>query len=121
MPNEYSPFDKDIKDLQPEDLSAQRSVHEGWYVECKREEITASAMAKALSAFANTFGGWLFPGPFRQPSWWNSHGGPIVRSDRRFRSCAGTAQSGRCSTTLRRSLAPALRRRAMGSRRFQRH
>ena len=62
MPSEYSPFDKDIKDLQPEDLSVLRSVHEGWYVEYKREAITASATAKALSAFANTYGGWLFVG-----------------------------------------------------------
>ena len=62
MPNEYSPFDKDIKDLQSEDLSVLRSVNEGWYVEYKREATTASALAKALSAFANTYGGWLFLG-----------------------------------------------------------
>ena len=62
MPSEYSPFDKDVKDLQSEDLSVLRSVNEGWYVEYKREATTASAMAKALSAFANTYGGWLFLG-----------------------------------------------------------
>ena len=62
MLSEYSPFDKDIEDLQPEDLSVLRSVNEGWYVEYKREATTASALAKALSAFANTYGGWLFLG-----------------------------------------------------------
>lgn len=62
MPSEYSPFGKDIDDLKPQDLTVLRSVNEGWYVEYKRELTTPSAMAKALSAFANTYGGWLFLG-----------------------------------------------------------
>lgn len=62
MPSEYSPFDKDIEDLKPEDLVVLRSVNEGWYVEYKRELTTAVSMAKAISAFANTYGGWLFIG-----------------------------------------------------------
>ena len=62
MPSEYSPFDKDIKDLLSEDLDVLRSVNEGWFVEYKREAVKVSAMAKALSAFANTDGGWLFLG-----------------------------------------------------------
>lgn len=62
MRSEYSPFAKDIDDLTPEDLSVLKTVNEGWYVEYKRELTTAPAMAKALSAFANTYGGWLFLG-----------------------------------------------------------
>ena len=58
----YSPFDKAIHDLQPPDLTILRDVHEGWYVEYKRQMINARALAKSLSAFANTDGGWLFIG-----------------------------------------------------------
>lgn len=58
----YSPFDKAIHDLQPPDLTILKNVHEGWYVEYKRQMIKASALAKSLSAFANTYGGWLFIG-----------------------------------------------------------
>ena len=57
MPSEYSPFEKDIDDLKSEDLHLLKSVNEGWYVEYKRELVTASALAKAVSAFANTYGG----------------------------------------------------------------
>lgn len=58
----YSPFDKDIRNLQPPDLTILRDVHEGWYVEYKSQMVKASALAKSLSAFANTYGGWLFIG-----------------------------------------------------------
>ena len=58
----YSPFDKAIRDLQPPDLTILRNVHEGWYVEYKRQVVNAGALAKSLSAFANTYGGWLFLG-----------------------------------------------------------
>ena len=62
MVRTYSPFDKVINDLRPADLTILRTVHEGWYVEYKGELINASALAKAVSAFANTYGGWLFLG-----------------------------------------------------------
>ena len=62
MQSQYSPFDKDIDNLKSKDLSVLESVSEGWYVEYKRELISTKAMAKALSAFANTYGGWLFVG-----------------------------------------------------------
>ena len=58
----YSPFDKTIQDLQSTDLAILRNVHEGWYVEYKRKEVSAKALAKSFSAFANTYGGWLFIG-----------------------------------------------------------
>ena len=60
--SQYSPFDKPITDLQPSDLAVLKSVSEGWYVDYKRDLIDARGMAKALSAFANTYGGWLFFG-----------------------------------------------------------
>ena len=62
MVQRYSPFDKAINDLQSADLAILKSVSEGWYVEYKSEMINASALAKAVSAFANTYGGWLFLG-----------------------------------------------------------
>ena len=58
----YSPFDKAINELHPTDLAPLKSVSEGWYVEYKRALISATALAKAVSAFANTYGGWLFLG-----------------------------------------------------------
>ena len=58
----FSPFDKDIRDLRPDDLVILKSVREGWYVEYKKEVVSTRALAKAISAFANTYGGWLFLG-----------------------------------------------------------
>ena len=58
----YSPFDKAINDLQPADLLILKNISEGWYVEYKSELVKAEALAKAVSAFANTYGGWLFLG-----------------------------------------------------------
>lgn len=64
MPKEFafSPFEKELRELQPEDLVSLKQVSEGWYIEYKREEPKAPAIAKSLSAFANTYGGWLFIG-----------------------------------------------------------
>ena len=58
----YSPFDKPISDLQPADLACLTSVSEGWYIEYKSALLPSKALAKSLSAFANTYGGWLFIG-----------------------------------------------------------
>ena len=58
----FSPFDKDIRDLHPDDLAILKSVSEGWYVEYKKAVVSTRALAKAISAFANTYGGWLFLG-----------------------------------------------------------
>lgn len=58
----YSPFDKDIRALGPDDLAILKSVSEGWYVEYKKEVVSTRALAKAVSAFGNTYGGWLFLG-----------------------------------------------------------
>lgn len=58
----YTPFECSFNDLKPEDLAALREVEEGWYVDYKREAISAKNIAKGLAAFANTYGGWLFFG-----------------------------------------------------------
>lgn len=58
----YSPFDKPIRDLQTADLKALKQTSEGWYIEYKRETPNAVSIAKSLSAFSNTYGGWLFLG-----------------------------------------------------------
>ena len=58
----YTPFDKDINELLCEDLEILRQVPEGWYIEYKRDIPDVSAIAKSISAFANTYGGWLFFG-----------------------------------------------------------
>lgn len=58
----YSPFNSSIQDLCTADLAVLRTVSEGWYVEYKRDWSSASALAKSISALANTYGGWLFLG-----------------------------------------------------------
>ena len=58
----YSPFETTLDQLQPVDLTALHKTREGWYVEYKSEAPTASSLAKSVSAFANTSGGWLFLG-----------------------------------------------------------
>ena len=58
----YSPFDKLIHDLEPSDLAVLQSVNEGWHIEYKKEIPSARVLAKSISSFANTHGGWLFLG-----------------------------------------------------------
>ena len=58
----YSPFDKTLAALDVADLSVLYDVPEGWYIEYKREHIPPKPLAKAVAAFANTHGGWLFLG-----------------------------------------------------------
>lgn len=58
----HSPFAKSIAELAIEDLAVLREVHEGWYIEYKREVVPPKALAKEIAAFANTHGGWLFLG-----------------------------------------------------------
>lgn len=60
--NYYSPFDKYISEIEIGDLEKLRMVSEGFYVEYKRETPSTSAIAKSISAFANTYGGWTFYG-----------------------------------------------------------
>jgi Schlafen, AlbA_2 len=58
----YTPFQKDFKELKTGDLKVLKEVPEGWYVEYKRIFPGIKSAAKSLSAFANSYGGWLFYG-----------------------------------------------------------
>jgi Putative DNA-binding domain len=58
----YNPFDCEFDGVVPDDLKALKTVREGWCVEYKREVPNASAIAKSITAFANTYGGWVFYG-----------------------------------------------------------
>lgn len=67
----YNPFKKDIAELSEGDLETliEAEIVEGWYVEYK-SDIPKSAggnldnikIAKSISSFANTKGGWIFWG-----------------------------------------------------------
>ena len=58
----YEPWDKKLEDLDAADLEVLRGTFEGWYIEYKRSIPKPIDLAKALSAFANCDGGWLFLG-----------------------------------------------------------
>jgi predicted HTH transcriptional regulator len=62
MRNDYTPFTREFDDLDSNDLLVLYGVLEGWHVEYKREVPSASAIAKSITAFANTYGGWLILG-----------------------------------------------------------
>ncbi|SEH31054.1 ATP-binding protein [Rhizobium sp. NFR12] len=62
MKYDYNPFASDFDSIAVEDLAVLFSVAEGWYVEYKREVPNAGAIAKSMTAFANTYGGWIFYG-----------------------------------------------------------
>ena len=58
----FNPFECELAELEPQNLSVLRSVAEGWYIEYKRELVDTKKIAKSLAAFANHYGGWLFYG-----------------------------------------------------------
>lgn len=58
----FTPFETPFGQLKGQELERLREISEGWYVEYKRELPSAAAIAKTISAFANTYGGWLFIG-----------------------------------------------------------
>lgn len=62
MRYDYNPFDKSFEEITACDFEVLTSVAEGWYVEYKQEVPSASSVAKSITAFANTYGGWLFYG-----------------------------------------------------------
>lgn len=62
MNSGYTPFDKSFFELQPNDLLVLKKVHEGWYVDYKVAPLNTRGYAKAISAMANTYGGWIFIG-----------------------------------------------------------
>ena len=62
MNSGYTPFDKRLSELQANDLLVLKRVHEGWYVDYKAAPLNTRSYAKAISAMANTYGGWIFIG-----------------------------------------------------------
>lgn len=62
MKYDYDPFSRPFDDISLTDIARLRTVAEGWYIEYKRQLPNAGAVAKSISAFANTYGGWLFYG-----------------------------------------------------------
>ncbi len=58
----FTPFDKDINDVDPSELGSLKNVHEGWFVEYKSQLPRPRGVAKSLASFANKSGGWLFLG-----------------------------------------------------------
>jgi hypothetical protein len=63
LPLTYSPFERRFDQLDASDLVLLKDVAEGWYVDYKRAVSTKpDATAKIVSAFANTYGGWIFYG-----------------------------------------------------------
>src|SRR5665647_3297531 len=58
----YSPFSRRWDELDATDVEQLRRAAEGWHVEYKSEVPKAEAAGKSLSAFANSYGGWIFYG-----------------------------------------------------------
>lgn len=60
----YNPFDVRIEELMGTDLQALlvNQVAEGYWVEYKSAFQSNSKIAKSISSFANTYGGWYFIG-----------------------------------------------------------
>ena len=58
----YTPFEKELSEISPDDLATLKDVYEGWYVDYKSELIEPRKIAKSLSSFANQLGGWIFFG-----------------------------------------------------------
>lgn len=58
----YYPFQKNIEDIDYEDLLLLKEVSEGWYIDYKSQGLKITDFAKHMSAFANQYGGWLILG-----------------------------------------------------------
>lgn len=66
----YNPFNKKLQDINKDDLESliNRSISEGWYIEYKSNYPSSNGnldnqkIAKSISSFANTKGGWIFWG-----------------------------------------------------------
>lgn len=76
----FSPFDKNINDLNALDLAALTAVAEGWYVEYKQEVPKSESIAKSIAAMANSYGGWVFYG-VKEESKENSVAGQFIGVD----------------------------------------
>lgn len=59
---EFNPFGRPPETVTADHLSALLGVREGWYIDFKSELPEAKSIAKSVSSFANTYGGWLCVG-----------------------------------------------------------
>lgn len=60
---DYGLFDKPLRALDLDDLTVLRSTYEGWHVDYKKSLVhDYGSLAKHVSSFANSYGGWLFFG-----------------------------------------------------------
>ncbi len=91
---DYSPFHKSIDQLDLIDLAALRKTKEGWYCEYKSELSKPSDIAKSISSFANTYGGWIFYGVAQSDDGENTAGSfPGLHAASREKCTASIAQS----------------------------
>ena len=58
----FSPFSRPLARLRANDLAVLRDVPEGWWVEYKLQPNGKRGIAKSISSFANSEGGWIFYG-----------------------------------------------------------
>ncbi|MFN8012689.1 MAG: ATP-binding protein [Holophagaceae bacterium] len=56
------PFRKPLHEVESRDLHVLKEVSEGWYIDYKQDLIDLKDIAKHLTSFANTYGGWIFFG-----------------------------------------------------------
>lgn len=74
----FDPFQNTrINELTPAALATLAQLQEGWFIEYKQEPCKPKDYAKAIAAFANGRGGWLFIG-LAQDSTGRPAGGPGV-------------------------------------------
>lgn len=59
---EFEPFSCQFDDISDSDIYKLKSINEGWYIEYKGSMVGTKVIAKSVSSFANTYGGYLFFG-----------------------------------------------------------
>lgn len=58
----FGPFGKPLKSVTEADLDVLKTIAEGWYTEYKGEKPSPKKISKAVSSFANSYGGLYFIG-----------------------------------------------------------
>lgn len=96
----YTPFPSNTKPPTVEDLNILKTVSEGWYIEYKRELPKGKNIAKSISAFANTYGGWLFIGISEKSKTESTAGGFPGIDDSLVESALQSIRSGVATTVV---------------------
>lgn len=60
--NRMNIFQKDLKEVNLEDLQRLKTINEGWFIEYKSSNPGAKKIANSIASFANTYGGFYFLG-----------------------------------------------------------